>query len=150
MIFPVVVFFVWQEFAALTGSTEQIIMLVFVQVLVAACMASLLTSCFILVGNSVTRQVMGTANGISQALSSLFRGIGPSLFGWLFGISFQNEQDNGSGSYFFNRYLPFYILGILACVSVLVSLLMPPEYNHPQAKHLRRSTKHYIHTVQEL
>lgn len=85
----------------------------------AAIQTCVLTAIGIGVNNSVSADILGTANGVAQSAVSLLRFIGPALAGSVFGWSLNNEI-----GYPFNSHLIFTLLAIfgLTCIGLLFTL----------------------------
>uniref|UniRef100_A0A6A7FUX3 Major facilitator superfamily (MFS) profile domain-containing protein n=1 Tax=Hirondellea gigas TaxID=1518452 RepID=A0A6A7FUX3_9CRUS len=134
-IFPIAWFLVWPTFSLITNRLVQIIVMLALHSSFAVTAGVVFTVSFMLVSNSVHREVLGSANGIGQALASLVRGVGPSVTGLVFGWSLVYET-NHSGWItdvpVLNRYLMFYLNALFAVLAVIFSLKIPKRFNQPR------------------
>ncbi|XP_057300510.1 uncharacterized protein LOC130633089 [Hydractinia symbiolongicarpus] len=72
----------------------------------------------VFVNNSVTSDLVGSANGLCMSLTCLTRSVAPTLFGSLFSWSLENIKDVGENKnplgFPFNQYFTFYLLSIFS------------------------------------
>ncbi|CAG8557427.1 1999_t:CDS:10 [Ambispora gerdemannii] len=76
----------------------------------------LFTSITIAISNTVSREVLGTVNGIGQTTASLARAIGPALGGILWAWSLNNNL-----KFPFDRHFVFIVMSIIAFIGWLQS-----------------------------
>lgn len=86
------------------------------------------TASFLLINNSTTSSLRGSANGLAMAIGSLAKGLGPetssSLYSW--------SLINGIGFWPFNHHFTFVLTSIFTLVGIVVSMLLPKSVNEPK------------------
>jgi len=78
------------------------------------------TAVTLMVNHSVDPDLIGTANGIAQSMTSFSRTLGPLLSG----IALSWGMSNGLG-FPFDQYFVFFVLGLVLLLSVILSCILP-------------------------
>lgn len=88
----------------------------------------------ILLNNSVTSELLGSANGLGMTLSSAGRTIAPSLFGSMYSWSLENTKDvegNDEALGFpFNQYFPFFMLSLVSILNAFFASQLSASMDH--------------------
>ena len=89
-----------------------------------------MTAIFVITNNSATSDIRGRVNGISMAVASLFKMLGPTTGGITFAWSIESHGSNKDN--IFDYHFTFYLDGILAFLTcALAFFCMSRELNHP-------------------
>ncbi|EDO39928.1 predicted protein [Nematostella vectensis] len=81
---------------------------------------------FIFINNSVPSELLGTVNGLSMAVTSVFRALAPSASGSLFAWSISEGYKLG---FPFNVNLAFIFLGLIRLLSVVFCCFLSQDLN---------------------
>ncbi|EDR23601.1 hypothetical protein EDI_305060 [Entamoeba dispar SAW760] len=85
------------------------------------CFASVMA----MIANSVTSDLLGTLNGLSQSLVALFRLFAPLISSPLIAWSFTQKFP-------FNAHFTFFVMAVVPLINFLLLLLIPKSINYPK------------------
>lgn len=113
-----------------SSSTGLWVAVVFVLFLIRLCLVGGFIAVNILLNNTVTSDLLGSANGFAMTLSSFGRLVAPAILGSLYSWSLTNIKRVSSSSdpmgFPFNQYFTFYVVSVLYIInSVFASTISP-------------------------
>ncbi|XP_065657526.1 uncharacterized protein LOC100214368 isoform X3 [Hydra vulgaris] len=103
------------------------------QILIRSMMSSGFLAINMLLNNSVSSLLLGTANGFAMSVTAIGRAIGPTIFGIAYSWSLKNVENGLRGKkslgFPFNEYFAFLLIALTSFFLFLLSTRIPERFN---------------------
>ncbi|XP_047123403.1 uncharacterized protein LOC100214368 isoform X1 [Hydra vulgaris] len=103
------------------------------QILIRSMMSSGFLAINMLLNNSVSSLLLGTANGLAMSVTAIGRAIGPTIFGIAYSWSLKNVENALRGKkslrFPFNEYFAFLLIGLTSFFLFLLGTRIPERFN---------------------